>query len=136
MINLFLDEDVLSSRVAHKKEREFFRKNCDDISCGIWKLHIKPTLYTRKSLLYAIFVYNIYLFFCTLKTHTEYVIYFIIQIAKRFDSLNAQMPLTNDHFKRLSVTYEWPLNYECLLNYEWPLNYDVTTYHSCNSFWV
>ena len=35
LINLFLDEDVLSSRVAHKKEREFFRKNCDDISCGI-----------------------------------------------------------------------------------------------------
>ena len=26
--------------------------------------------------------------------------------AKRFDSLNAQMPLTNDHFKRHSVTYE------------------------------
>ena len=21
--------------------------------------------------------------------------------------------ITNDHFKRLSVTYEWPLNYEC-----------------------
>ena len=55
---------------------------------------------------YAIFVYSIYLFFCTPKTHTEYVIYFIIQIAKRFDSLNAQMPLTNDHFKHLSVTYE------------------------------
>ena len=30
----------------------------------------------------------------------------IIQIAKRFDSLNDQMPLTNDHFKRHSVTYE------------------------------
>ena len=30
----------------------------------------------------------------------------IIQIAKRFDSLNAQMPPTNDHFKRHSVTYE------------------------------
>ena len=30
----------------------------------------------------------------------------LIQIAKRFDSLDAQMPLTNDHFKRLSVTYE------------------------------
>ena len=42
-----------------------------------------------------------------------------IQIAKRFDSLNDQMPLTNDHFKHRSVTYEWPLNYECPLNYEW-----------------
>ena len=43
----------------------------------------------------------------------------IIQIAKRFDSLNDNMPPTNDHFKRHSVTYEWPLNYECPLNYEW-----------------
>ena len=29
-----------------------------------------------------------------------------IQIAKRFDSLNEQMPPTNDHFKRHSITYE------------------------------
>ena len=29
-----------------------------------------------------------------------------IQIAKRFDSLNARMPLMNDHFKRHSVTYK------------------------------
>ena len=43
-------------------------------------------------------------FFCDLQS-------LMIQIAKRFDSLNAQMPLTNDHFKRLSVTYECPLNF-------------------------
>ena len=30
----------------------------------------------------------------------------IIQIAKRFDSLNVKIPPTNDHFKRHSVTYE------------------------------
>ena len=36
----------------------------------------------------------------------------IIQIAKRFDSLNARVPPTNDHFKRHSVTYECPLNYK------------------------
>ena len=35
-----------------------------------------------------------------------------IQIAKRFDSLNVTMPPTNDHFKRHSVTYECPLNYD------------------------
>ena len=35
-----------------------------------------------------------------------------IQIAKRFDSLNVKIPPTNDHFKRHSITYEWPLNYE------------------------
>ena len=30
----------------------------------------------------------------------------LIQIAKRFDSLNARVPPTNDHFKRHSITYE------------------------------
>ena len=48
----------------------------------------------------------------------------IVQIAKRFDSFNAQMPLTNDHFKSLSVSYECPKNY------------DNTTDHACYSFWV
>ena len=49
-----------------------------------------------------------------------------IQIAKRFDSLNDNMPPTNDHFKRHSVTYEWPLNYE------WPIIAFLV--YSCLSF--
>ena len=45
--------------------------------------------------------------------------YLMIQIAKRFDSLNEQMLPTNDHFKRHSVTYECPLNlvYFHVVNY-------------------
>ena len=46
------------------------------------------------------------------KMHYASTKYNFIQIAKRFDSLNDQMPPTNDHFKRGSVTYECPLNYE------------------------